>query len=255
MLKPALNIARFTLLEGWRTHALWGIVGVIIVALVAAEFAAGLAITESESYRVLIYASLVRALLVLIFMLLVATSVVRELHDRQLDFTLSRPVSRASWMVGRLLGFWILSAAAVGIAGLPLLWHGASSGAAAWLITFQLELAIVCAATMTCVVTLRQVTLAVTVAAGFYVLSRAIDMLVLMSRGPTVDPNAWVSQVVAEGIDGLALVLPALGRVAQSEWLSSGTVATPISGTVIECLVYSALLLAIGLFDFYRVDD
>jgi Cu-processing system permease protein len=254
MLQLILNIARFTLLEGWRGRLIAIVVAVIVIAVICAEFAAGLAITESNSFRIAIYAGFCRIALVFIVMLFAATSVVRELNERMLDLTLSRPVSRASWMCGRLLGLWMLGGIAAVLCCLPLLAVLAPATVVVWGVFFAIELAIVATATMTCVVTLRHVTLAVTVAAAFYVLSRSIDALLLMSRGPTVDPDAWSTEIIAQGLALLALVLPALDRFTNVHWLleSAGSGASFV--LVGEGMVYILFLLAIGLFDFYRVD-
>ncbi|MGB1884605.1 MAG: hypothetical protein ACPHUF_11925 [Gammaproteobacteria bacterium] len=159
MLQRILNIARFTLLEGWRGRLIAIVVAVIVIAVIAAEFAAELAITESNSFRIAIYAGFCRIALVFIVMLFTATSVVRELNERMLDLTLSRPVSRASWMCGRLLGLWMLGGIAAVLCSLPLLSVLAPATAVVWGVFFAIELAIVATATMTCVVTLRHVTL------------------------------------------------------------------------------------------------
>ena len=101
----AISIARFTLLEGMRTRFVLTVGVVITAVLIAAEFSAGLAITETHSYRVSVYAALLRISMVFVMILFVATSVVREVEERLLDLTLSRPVSRASWYLGRLGGY------------------------------------------------------------------------------------------------------------------------------------------------------
>ncbi len=97
MFKSLVSIARFTVIEAVRTRLLWMAAGLLLAVALTAEFAAALALTDSQGYRLGVYAALSRLSLVFVVALFVSTSVVRELQDRLLDLTLSRPVPRVSW--------------------------------------------------------------------------------------------------------------------------------------------------------------
>ncbi|MGR8919782.1 MAG: ABC transporter permease [Gammaproteobacteria bacterium] len=254
MLNAAASIARFTLIEGLRARLLLIAVGMVVLLLLAAEFSAGLAITDSQSYRTGVYAALARIAFVLVVVLFVATSVVREFDHRLLDLTLSRPVSRAAWYLGRLGGFALLAFALAVLAALPLAVTAAPAPAAAWGVSLAAELCLVTALALTAVVTLRQVPLAVTAAAAFYLLARVTDAMVLMSRGPTVDAEAWSAQWIARAVDALALVVPPLDRFTRAAWLNADALPE-LAPLVLQAAVYIVLLAAVGLFDLYRVDE
>jgi hypothetical protein len=255
MNKAVLSIARFTLLEGLRTRLPWIAAALIGAGFVAAEFSAGLAITDSASFRIGIYAAFVRVALVIAIILFVAASVVRELADRMLDLTLARPVSRASWYLGRLTGFTGIAIVLALSAALPLIPLAEPARIAVWSVTLGGELALVAVVCLTCTVTLRQVTPAVLISSAFYVLARAIDAIVLMSQGPTVDPDAWSTLVISQLVALLALILPALDRVAAAAWLFESTALPALGPLVVDVLVFATLAVAVGLFDLYRVDD
>ncbi len=250
-----LSIARFTLIEGVRTHIGAVTVGILALAVLAAEFSTGLALTDSQSYRTGVYAALSRLALVFVAVLFVASSVVRELQDRMLDLTLSRPVSRTSWYLGRAFGFCILAFGMASLAALPLLFSATPYQTGCWAISLFAELCLLSIACLTCVVTLRQVTLAVMVTGAFYLLARSIDAVVLMSRGPTVDPTALSSEVIAKGVELIALAVPALDRFTNSAWLDVNAVPPDLSNVLLQSGIYASLLIAIGLFDLYRVND
>lgn len=249
----ALTVARFTLLESRRSRVWLIAVGAVVACALAAEFGAALAITDSASYRSGLTAASARVVMVLVAVLFVATSVVREQDDRLLDLVLSRPLSRASWYCGRLLGFAVFALGLAALAAAPLAWSAGPAAALTWAVCFAAELEIMVAATLACVVTLRQVTPAVVAAAAFYVLARAIDAMVLLSRGPTVDAEAPGAALVAGAVEALAVLLPSLDRFGHSGWLDPGVAAglAPVLG---EAAIYVVLLLAVGLFDCYRHD-
>jgi ABC-type Na+ efflux pump permease subunit len=255
MLYTTTSIARFTLIEGWRSHLFAIAIGLLAAVALAAEFSAGLAITDTQSYRTGVYAALSRLALVLVVILFVATSVVRELQDRLLDLTLSRPVSRASWYLGRLLGFCALATVLALLAAAPLAVTASPYQALVWGVSLAAELCLISVACLTCVVTLRQVTLAVTATAAFYILARSIDAVVLMSRGPAVDPTAWSSQLIATGVEMIALVVPALERFTRAAWLGADAVPAELAPVLMQTVIYACLLIAVGLFDVYRLNE
>ncbi|MEX2480815.1 MAG: hypothetical protein WD928_08140 [Gammaproteobacteria bacterium] len=255
MSRALLSIARFTLLEGRRSRLPWIALGLIGCAFVAAEFSAALAITDSSSFRIGVYAALVRTGLVVLLVLFVATCVVRELSDRMLDLTLARPVPRASWYLGRLSGFCAIALVLALFAAVPLLAMVEYARVLAWAVALAAELALLGAVCLTATVTLRQVVPAVLVSGAFYVLARAIDAIVLMSQGPTVVPDAWSTQVISELLALIALLMPPLDRIAATSWLLGSSALPPAGALAAEVLIFSVLVVAVGLFDLYRVDD
>ena len=253
MFNSLLSIARFTVIEAIRTRLLWVAAALLVMVMLAAEFAAALALTDSHGYRLGVYATLSRLALVFVIALFVSTSAVREFQGRLLDLTLSRPVTRASWYLGRLAGFGAVALVLALLAALPLVFFVPTSTAALWGLSLAAELWLVVAACLTCVITLSQVTFALVAVAAFYVLSRAMSAIVLMSTGPTVDPGAWSSIVIEQGVTIAAMLLPSLDRFTQVSWLTTGVGGSvPLADIVGQTIIYSGLLIGIGLFDFYR---
>jgi Cu-processing system permease protein len=216
------------------------------------EFAAAISITESNENRMIFYAASMRLVAVFFVALLVATSVLREIDDQGLELALSRPLSRGEWYLGKVFGY---AGAAIGIALLvsfPLLIQSPLAGLI-WSYSLMLELIIVVAAALAFAITLRQITIALSVVAGFYIVSRAIAGLVLISTGPTVDLTLSSNQFVAAMVEHLAMVLPDLDRFTQAGWLVGILPSTQeISLLSAQALIYSALLVSVGLFDLHR---
>ena len=252
-LHPVVVVARFTLLEAARTRLPWTALLVIMSGVIMAECAAGLALTDSQSYRIELYAVWTRVALVFCAALFVATSVVRELADRAIDLTLSRPLSRAAWFIGRLAGHSAALAVVALVAALPLAFTSAPLAALAWGLSLAAELGLVAAATLSCAVALSQVTATVLAVAAFYLLSRVMGAIVLMSTGPAVDAEAWSSLLIAQLVHWLALLLPALDDYTRTTWLADGSLAlAALPAIVVQTAIYAVLLVAVGLFDFTR---
>jgi hypothetical protein len=61
------------------------------------------------------------------------------------------------------------------------------------------------------------------------------------------------NRVIGWVIDVLALVLPALDRFTQSAWLVDGAAGwAAVGNCALQALIYTALLIAAAMFDFYR---
>ena len=89
--------------------------------------------------------------------------------------------------------------------------------------------------------------------AGFYLLARTLWAIRLISDNPIVDDNPLSHRVMAWLIDALALVLPALDRFTQSAWLVDRAAEwSAVGSCALQAGLYTALLGAAAMFDFYR---
>jgi hypothetical protein len=103
-----------------------------------------------------------------------------------------------------------------------------------------------------CLFSLHQVTFALSMVAGFYLLSRSISAIQLMGQSPLVDAGLS-QQAIGTLVDIIAFLLPELYRFTPSQWLIYHTATwqelAPILG---QTAVYLVLLIGAGLFDLYR---
>ena len=248
-----LVIARFTALEAARSRLAWLVAGTTIAGCAFALFAAELAIIEARGFRAGLLGARLRSCAVLTAAAYVVASMARELDDKGVELMLSAPAPRGTYYLGKLTGF----------AGVAVLWTLAGACALAWCApplqvgiwaaSLGLEILIVVAMSLACVFSFSQVTWALCVVVGFYVLSRAIAALQLMAHEPLA-VHATASQWFVRGfVDALAFVLPDLGRFTESSWLihGDGTMAD-LGFAAAQTAIYLGLLAAVALFDLYR---
>jgi len=243
---------RFTWLELSRARVWRLALALVVLGCIAAEFGASLAVTESGAHRIAFYAAGMRLVAVFVMALLVAASVLREFDDKAVEAILSRPVSRGDWYLGRFGGYAGIAFVFAFVVAIPLLVQ-VPAAASLWAYALALELIIVTAATLAMIITVRQLPVALCAVAGFYLLSRGIAGFALMSTGPTVDPGAVSTHVIAWIIDALAHVLPAFDRYTSTVWLIDALPpVTEIIFISLQSVVYVVLLVAVGLFDLHR---
>jgi hypothetical protein len=248
-----LTLARFTLLEAWRTRL--PVLFMIALALVygAAYFFSELAITESTRVQIVFSAAASRLVAVFIMSLYILTCVVREFNDKGLELTLSFDLRRSHYVAGRLLGFLLIAAFMAAMAGAAQWLLSPGAAVLQWSVCLGLELCIVTALSLFCVMTFTQLMPAASFVAGFYLLARSLTAIQLMSASPLAVENPLSHQFMTWMIDGLALVLPALDRFTQSVWLADAAAGwSAVGSCATQVLLYSSLLVAASMFDFYR---
>ena len=176
------TIARFTLIEAFRTRLLWLFVIVLALILGAAYFMQQLAITESARMLIAFTAAATRLAAVFVLSLHILTSMVREFNDKGLELTLSFDLRRAHYILGRLSGYTLIALLMALVATLPQLALAPLPAALQWGLSLALELAIMAALSLFCIVTLTQLMPAASFVGCFYLLARALSAIRLISR-------------------------------------------------------------------------
>ena len=252
-MSAVLAIARCTALEAVRGRLVRLIATYTIAGCALAAFAGELAITETRGFRSGLLGAWLRSCAVFTVSLFVIASVVRELHDKGIDLVLSMPVPRAAYCAGKLAGF-------AGISVLPalacvpaLVGFAPPAQVALWTASLGLELLIVIAMSLLCVLTFSQITWALSTVIGFYVLSRAMAALQLMAHEPLAGSPSAADRLIRGFVDALAFVLPDLDRFTESDWLihGAGTIAD-LGFAATQAAIYVSLLGAAAAFDLYR---
>ncbi len=252
MKQPIAIIARFTFYEAVRNRLfILTLVGLLCV-LGLTEFVGELAITEASNIQAILIGAGMRLFAVATVALFVITSMVREFNDKGFELIASLPVSRASYYFGKFLGFFLLSLVIAVATSLLLLIYSPALSASLWLFSLICELAIVISLSLLCLFTFSNVTVAFMVVICFYILSRSIYTIQLISNSPIMEFYTFSQQFLRLVTDIIAFLLPGLHAFTKSEWLVYGVHWGDIRPIIIQTVIYLVLLCAAGLFDLYR---
>jgi hypothetical protein len=249
---PSANLARLVLIEARRGGLPWLAGASVALSLCLAAFLSQVALTESRALQLAIVASLLRACAVFLIAAHVAASVLREINDKGLELMLSLPLTRSAQYLGRLAGFVVCGAALAALFAAPLLLWAPPAAVALWALSLALEAALVAAAALFFAMSLGQLVPAIAATAGLYLLARSMASIQAIANGPLAEPGG-AHEIARLGVEGVALLLPGLDAVTRTEWLLYGlpeprAYLAALAGLVI----YSALAIAAGLFDFQR---
>ena len=246
------NLARLVLIEARRGGLPWLAAGAVLLCLGVAAFLSQVALTESRELQLATVAALARACAVFLIAAQVASSVLREIDDKGLELMLALPLSRPAHYLGRLAGFVACAAALAAFFALPLLLWAQPAAVLMWAASLALELALVAAASLFFALSLGRLVPAIAGVLGLYLLARSMAAIRTIADSPLADAG-FAHDVARWGVEGVALVLPRLDAVTRTEWLLYGppdgrAYVAALAGLVI----YGALLVAAGLFDFQR---
>jgi ABC-type transport system involved in multi-copper enzyme maturation permease subunit len=246
-------MARYTLLEALRTRFPIMVLVAVALLLLISFFVEALAVTESARFQASVYAAGMRLAGVFIAALYVLVSIARELNDKGFDIVLALDLPRAHYVLGKLLGFLALAAVVAVVAGLPLLFLAPWEAVLQWVASLTLELAIVVALALFCMLTFSQLVPAASFVAAFYLLARSITSIRLMGAYPLAGAESLSHQVMSTLVEALALVTPAFDQWTETAWLVNQPAAWPALLAIgWQSVIYVLLLAAAAMFDLYR---
>ena len=247
-----LTIAYFTLLEALRCRLLLLMLMVVAGLFGLAQFLGELSITETRQAQASVTASLLRVFSICATCLFVISSVQRELDDKGLELVLSLPLPRHAYLFGKLTGFAGFSLCVAVLAALPLFLYAPAAAVGCWMLSLFCEQLLLAAFSLLCLLAFANISLAFTSAMAFYLLSRSMEALRLLSAAPVLVSDANSQVLMNFLVNALALLLPDLHAFTRSEWLVYGVDAGAVGTVLIQTLVYLPVLLSAGLFDLYR---
>jgi ABC-type transport system involved in multi-copper enzyme maturation permease subunit len=249
---PAATLARSVLLEARRGGLPWLAGASLVLALALAAFVSQVALTERAALQTALVAAVLRACAVFLIAAQVTSSTLREIHDKGLELMLSLPLSRAAHYLGRLAGFVVCGAGVAVVFTLPLLLWAPPLHAAVWGASLACEAALVAAAALFFAMTLANLVAAIAATAGLYLLARAMPAIQAIAAAPLAE-ESWAGWLARHTVVVIALFLPRLDAVTRTEWLLYDVPSMLGYGAaLVGLVVYTLLLVAAGLVDFYR---
>lgn len=246
-------VAAFAWLEALRTRLPWIVVAMALALLAAGAFTRALAVTEAERFQIGFLASSLRLAAVFVVCLHVLASMLREGQDKVTELLLSADITRGEYLWGKLAGYGAVALAVSAVLALPLLAVAPPAAWAAWTVSLGLESLVVVAAALFCVVTFNQLMLAAAFVLAFYLLSRAMSAVVLISGSELLDDGSLAHKATVAAVRAVEAALPDLDHFTRTAWLLSlDDPWARLPGLAFQALVYVLLLFAAASFDLYR---
>ena len=249
-----LPIFKYILLIGIRDKLYLGLLISLIAAFSISLFLGNTALIEQQQMSAAYIAGSSRAILAIGMILFVCLNISRAFENKEVEFILSKSISRQQFVMGYLLGFF----AAAFLILVPLLialYFTVSTsglGLLVWSSSLLLEILIVISFSLSSSLILKNSFLAIMASFSFYLISRLMGMFVLAINLPeTVDQAK--NNFLDLALKILSALFPRLDLFTQSSWLNYEiTDFDNIKIILIQSAIYIPPMIFMGFHDFRK---
>lgn len=265
-------LVKFVLTAALRDKLVMTLVLMILVGAGVSVFLGSSGVTEQESFALVFGAGGLRFLGVIGLVLFVCFYMRRAFETKEVEFLLSRPISRMTFLFSHALAFTVLALVVTAVVTLAVSFLGKPNlgGLTTWGISIGVENILMTVSALFFSMVLSSAAGAALATLGFYVLCRLIGMLIGIAAQP---PENIMIALLNNLMDVISVVIPRLDLMGQTSWLvygvegAGGIALTDKAGAYTQGLldllgvhgfmlvqggVFMALLLAAAAFDFAR---
>ena len=225
---------------------------IILLGSYLAVFMGSSAIIEKDQFTVIFTAASLRILLVLGLVLFVVFFVRRSFDGKDIEFLLSRPISRLNIIFSYGMAFSLIAVfmgGAVGVAIYSVAPHLFSYGHVAWILSIVIENIIMVNVALFFSMYISSSATASMVTLGFYVLARMMGQLLGIVDSSLVDSTGIYSIV----LQIISIITPRLDLMGQTSWLIYGLDSSfNMLHILLQGFVFSLFVLLASSLDFIR---
>lgn len=250
------SILKYILLSGTRDRLYLGLFISLIISFSLSIFLGSTALVEQQQMTTTYIAGLSRGILVVGMILFVCLNINRAFENKEVEFIISKAISREQFVLGYLLGFFLAALLimfplllAIFIIANPDLF-----GLLIWSLNLFLELMIIISFAFVTSLILKNSFSSIMASLGFYIISRLMGVFVLTANIPKDLSNVELTaKSFSSVLKILSVVFPRIDLFCQSKWLSYGFYDYEnLKVILIQSLIYIPLLFVMAFHDFKK---
>jgi hypothetical protein len=241
---------RLIILTALRDRLFAALFALLTVTVGLSMFLGGTSISEQLQVAVVFAAAAGRLVLVLGLTIFAAFHIQALFETREVEAILARSISRARFVISYWLGLTALAVFVASVFALVIvIFAGFSIAAFVWAATLVAECAIVLAIALFAGLMLERATSTVLFTLGFYALARLMGFLVAIRETTT---SSLFSDIVKFSLDAVLLFVPRLDLFAQTQFLVYADSKFDPAFSVLQTVLFIALVLSAAIFDLKR---
>lgn len=247
------TLVRYMLAAAMRDRLFLGMPLMLALAAGLSIFIGASAIVEQPQMIAAYIGAMSRAILISGIILFVSFNVRRALDNGEVSYILSRPISRAAFILAYSASLMIVASICALFAAI-LVAAGARpspAGFIQWAGSLLLEVNLMAIAALFFSINMGSAVSSALACFGFYVLARMSGLLGALAL--QAGSGSLIDQVLGRSFEIVSLLIPRLDFFTRTEWLvyGAGDTRAPLYA-VLQSLVFIPLLLAAAIFDFNR---
>lgn len=246
-------LVSYALKAAVRDRLVLALLTLLLVASSLSIFMGSAAVVEQDRFAVVYAAGSIRALNALGLVLFIVFFIRRSFESREIEFILSRPVSRTQLLVGYWLAFLIIAIILAIVSGIcvamisPVLF---SFGHVYWVASLIAENMIIASAALFFSMVISSAASASFAVLGFYALARMMSQILGI-----IDARSHMlsSEILPNIMQLISMLMPRLDLMVQTSWLVYGPdPLVSLEFIFIQGAVFSFILLLAALIDLRR---
>jgi ABC-type transport system involved in multi-copper enzyme maturation permease subunit len=248
------SILKYILLAGIRDRLYIGLFITLAASFSLSIFLGSTSFVEAQQTTAAYIAGSSRAILAIGMILFVCLSVARAFENKEVEFIISKSISREQFILSYIAGFFL----AAFLIFIPLViailvvTQANKFGLLIWSASLLSELMIVISFALLASLILKNSFSAIMASFGFYMISRLMGVFVLAINLPQ-DIAQAKTQSLGFGLKLLSALFPRLDLFTQSDWLSYGVSGVSnLKIIFIQALIYIPLMIFMAFHDFKK---
>ncbi len=246
------SLVRYVLTAALRDRLILTMALLMVVGASLSLFLGSGAVIEAGYFAVVFTASTLRLAGILGLVLFIVFYLRRAFDTKDVEYMLSRPVSRASYLLSHAAAFSFLAlviALCVFLTVMAIAPNLVQEGYYLWGFSLLIEYIIIVNATLFFAMVLPNASTSALAVLALYVLARVMGQLLgIIASGL----DASMFEIVTKTMNVIALIVPRLDLMAQSSWLIYGPSTVDYGFILIQGVTYTALVLTAALVDLMR---
>ncbi len=249
----SMPLVKYVLTAALRDRLILSLILLVLIGTSLSVFLGSAAVTESDQFTIVFASGGLRIAAVLGLVLFIVFHIRRSFENKEVDYLLTRPIGRVSFLLSHALAFTILAVIfALFIAASMLMLSGGevSDGLLIWIFSVAIEFIIMANAAMFFAMVLPNAAAGALAVFAMYILSRLIGQLLgIVDSGVDLPAFAFLSAMMQV----ISLVIPRLDLMGQTSWLIYG--ASEQVGYIyilLQGIIYTFLLITASLIDLVK---
>jgi hypothetical protein len=243
------SILKYILLTAIRDRLYVGLFIILLAAFGISSVLGSAALIEQAQTTIAYVAGSSRTILFVCFY------VRKTFENREVEFVLSKSISRHSFIFAYLSGFTLVALLVIiPLATLLFFMEANTLGLFYWTLSLVLESLIIITFSLLSALILKSSVSAVMASLGFYIISRMMGFFVLTVKIPqSLSDFATLDRILNSVLKIISVVFPRLDLYGKSEWLIYGAVnLTDIYIILAQSFIYIPLMIFMAFYDFNR---
>ncbi len=245
------SIIKYILASAIRDKIYLGIFIFLTAIFAISIFFGSVNITEQSNATIVYIAAASRFIIIFGMILFISINISKAIENKEIEFILSKPISRIRFILGYLSGFLITSIIIIFILAIAifLILKVNKIGFLLWFLSLFLELIIITSFAILASLILQNSFTSILSTIAFYFISNMMGIFVM-----AIELESIFSQInqnfLAKTLKIISLIFPRLDLFTQSSWLIYGVENIDIFKIITtQSLIYSFLMIFMAFYD------